>query len=118
MKLLRISLICFAVGIAATAALFTGCQQAPSARVVQTQSLKAIGESAEAAVSLAAHLFKDGRLSAGETRAVIDFYDNKFQPAYRLAVASVNANLDSVASPDVVLLASQLAALVAQYTKP
>ena len=92
----------------------TGCSSPPSARVVQVQSLKAVGESAEAAVTLSAQLYRDGKITPAQARQVLDFYDTKFQPAFRLAVAAVNANLDSIASPDVALLASQLSALVVQ----
>lgn len=96
---------------------FVGCSTAPSARVVQVQTLKAVGQSAEAAVALSAQLYNGGTISAAQARQVIDFYNTKFQPAFRLAVSAVNANLDSIASPDVASLASQLAALVASFQK-
>lgn len=96
----------------------TGCSTAPSARVVQVQSLKAVGHAAEAAVSLAANLYAGNRITAAQAKQVMEFYDQRFQPAFRLAVAAVNANLDSTASPDLVALATQLSALVASFGKP
>jgi hypothetical protein len=94
---------------------FTGCGTAPSQRVVAVQSLKAVGQSADATVALSAQLYRDGRITADQARGVMDFYDTKFQPAYRLAVSSVQADLSSIASPDLAALAAQLAALVAPY---
>lgn len=95
---------------------FTGCSTAPSQRVVAVQSLKAVGQSADASVALSAQLYRDGRITADQARAVMDFYDTKFQPAYRLAVSAVQADLSSIASPDLAALASQLAGLVASFT--
>ncbi len=91
-----------------------GCA-APSARVAQVQTLKAVGQAAEASVALSAQLYRDSRITPEQARYIADFYDKKFQPAYRLAVAAVNANLDSIASPDVAALASQLSSLVVQF---
>jgi hypothetical protein len=95
-----------------------GCASPPSARVVQVQSLKAVGHAAEAAVSLAANLYAAKQITAPQAKQVMEFYDQRFQPAFRLAVAGVNANLDSIASADLVALATQLSALVASFSKP
>ena len=97
-------------------AIFTGCGTPPGARVVQVQSLKAAGHTAESAVALSAQLFRDGKISAGQARDVLDFYNTRFQPVFRLAVQSANSNLDSVASPDLLSLASQLSSLVASFS--
>lgn len=106
--------------IAALCAFFTvpsfvGCSSPPSARVVQVQSLKAVGQSAEAAVTLSANLYGAGQITAVQARQVMDFYNQKFQPAFRVAVSAVNANLDSIASPDLQALANQLSNLVAAF---
>lgn len=93
----------------------TACSNPPSARVVQVQTLKAVGQSAEAAVALSAQLYRDQQITAAQARQVADFYDQKFQPAFRVAVSAVQANLDSIASPDVMALAQQLSALVLQF---
>lgn len=119
MKTLRLFALLSALVFASVApVVVTGCASAPSARVAQVQTLKSVGQAADAAVALSAQLYRDGRITAPQARAVMDFYDVRFQPAFRLAVAAVNANLDSIASPDVAALASQLAALVAQYAPP
>ncbi len=96
----------------------TGCANPPSARVVQVQSLKAVGHAAESAVSLAANLYASNRITAAQAKQVMEFYDQRFQPAFRLAVAAVNANLESAASPDLLALVTQLSTLVASFTKP
>jgi hypothetical protein len=88
------------------------CSTAPSNRVQAVQTLKAVGQSAEAAVTLAAQLFRDGKINAAQAQTVVEYYDQKFQPAFRLAVAAVNSDLSSVASPDILALANQLSAMV------
>lgn len=90
----------------------TGCGTPPSARVQQVQTLKAVGHTAEAAVAASAQLYATGAITAKQAREVMDLYNLKFQPTYRVAVAAVNANLDSVASPELVTLAAQLSALI------
>lgn len=110
--LIGLALLAFVV-----APSLTSCA-APSTRVVQVQSLKAVGHSAEAAVSLSAQLYRDGLITAAQARLVMAFYDERFQPAYRVAVTAVQANLDSIASPDVIDLAAQLSSLVASFQKP
>lgn len=96
---------------------FTACSTAPASRVTAGKTLEAVGASAQAAVSLAGQLYKDGKITQAQLQAVADFYDKNFQPPYRLAVAAVSADLSSAASPDLINLASQLAGIVAQYTK-
>lgn len=88
------------------------CTTPPSARVAEVQTLKSVGQSAEAAVGLSAQLYQAGTITAAQARQVLDFYNLKFQPSFRLAVSAVNANLDTLASPAVIALANQLAALV------
>lgn len=113
MRIIRIALATFILSFAVFQT--TGCQQAPSARVVQVTTLKAVGHSAESAVELSAQLYRDGRITAAQARQVMDLYDNRFIPAFRFAVAAVNANLDSVASPDLIGLANELIGLVASF---
>lgn len=110
-----LSLLIFAAALGALPLAHTGCQTAPNARVAQVQTLKAVGHSAEAAIQLTAELLRANRITADQARAAMDFYDQKFQPAYRVAVAAVRANFDSLASPEIVGLAAQLSALVASY---
>ena len=112
-------LLCLLISLAFAVPVLTvtpACQ-APSARNVQVQSLKAVGQSAEATLALSAQLYRDGRITAEQARAVLDFYNVKYLPAFRVAVSAVQANLDSIASPDLIGLASQLANLVNSYAK-
>lgn len=96
---------------------FTACSTPPAQRVVAVQSLLIVGHSAESAVQLSAQLYRDGKITPAQARAVIDFYDIKFQPAYRLAVATVQSDLSAPASPQVLDLATQLLTLVNSYVK-
>lgn len=101
--------------LAMTAPAFTGCTSTSNTQVVEYQTLKAVGQSAEATVALAAHLYEAGAITAAQAKTVADFYDNRFQPAFRLASAAVQANLSSYAPQDLLNLASQLSALLLQY---
>ena len=94
----------------------TGCQNPPSERVVAVQTLAAIGMTAKASLDEAARLLARGEITVDQWSKVARFYDQTFAPAYTLAVASVKADLSSIASPDLVGLAAQLATLVAQLT--
>lgn len=93
----------------------TSCNQVPSARVIQVQTLKSVGQGAEAIVALSAQLYRDGRITGAQARQILDHYDGKFQPAYRVAVTAVQSNLDSFASAEVLTLANQLSALLTQF---
>lgn len=95
----------------------TGCTTVPSARVVQVQTLKAVGHTAESAVALSAQMYRDGLITITQAMYINNLYDTKFQPAFRLAVTAVQANLDSIASPDLIKLAQELSSLVASYKK-
>lgn len=108
-------LIALAFFATATPLLQTGCKTPPSARVVQVQTLKAVGHTAETAVATSAQLYAAHLITDKQALAVIDFYNLRFQPAYRIAVNAVNANLDSLASDELTTLAAQLATLVASY---
>lgn len=98
--------------------VYTTSCSAPSTRVAQVQTLKAVGHTAEAAVATSAQLYGAHLITDKQARDVMDLFDGKFQPAYRVAVNAVNANLDSIASPELVSLAAQLATIVASYQKP
>jgi len=110
-------IIALAFGAIAIPVLETSCA-APSERVAQVQTLKAVGHTAEAAVATSAQLYSAGKITPEQARKVMDIYDRQFQPAYRVAVNAVNANLDSIASPELISLAAQLSAIVATFNKP
>ncbi len=114
MKKLLVLMIVAVLGVCSPA-FITGCSTPPSARVAQVQTLKAVGHSAEAVVSSAAQLYAAGTITPEQAKLIMSFYDTKFQPAYRVAVTAVNSNLDLTAPDDLVLLSSQLAALLLQF---
>lgn len=101
----------------ATAPAFVGCHSAPTERVAQVHTLQALGATADAAMKTAASLRKNGQITEEQWKRIATFFDTRYQPAYRLAVAAVSADLSSAASPDLVNLATQLAALVAELEK-
>ena len=107
-----ILLVCLAVSIPV---IQTGCPTPPSSRVVQVQTLKAVGQTAEAAVALSAQLYQAGTITPAQAYQVNQLYDLKFQPAFKVAVFSVNSNLDSLASPDLIAIAQQISNLVASF---
>lgn len=107
-------ILCLALAVPV---LQTGCGSPPSARVVQVQTLKAVGQTAEAAVALSAQLYAAGKITPDQAYQVKALYDTKFQPAFRIAVNAVNANLDSFASPDLIALAQQISDLVVSLQK-
>jgi hypothetical protein len=113
MKTLRLLLL--SVVLASSPALFVACSTPPNERVVQVQTLKAVGHTAESAVAASAQFYAAGRITAAQARQVMDIYDKRFQPAFRVAVNAVNANLDSVASPELVAIAAELSALVLTF---
>lgn len=111
--LIVILLLSFLVG--PVLILTTSCAHPPSERVVAVQTLKATGHSAEAAMTLVANLYAANRITAAQAKQAIELYDTKFQPAFRVAVAAVNANLDAIAPSELAALAAQISALVASF---
>jgi hypothetical protein len=95
----------------------TGCSTPVSERVAAVQSLKAVGHTAEAAVAATAQFYAAGKITAAQAAEVNRIFDKQFQPAFRIAVNAVNANLESVASPELIALAAQLSALVLTFNK-
>jgi hypothetical protein len=109
--------LCLVLAVVCIPSALTSCAHPPSERVAQVQTLKAVGHTAEAAVATSAQLYAGGQITAEQARAINSLYDTRFQPAFRVAVEAVNANLESVASPELVALAAQLSALVLTYQK-
>jgi hypothetical protein len=94
-----------------------GCQQAPSERVAVAQTLLAVGHSAEATVGISAQLYRDKKISPKQAADIARFYDTRFLPVFRAAVTAAKSDLSTLASPDVLKLASDLSALLAEATK-
>lgn len=97
------------------APVLTSCTTAPSSRVVQVQTLKAVAATAKAAIDGAADSLAAGKMSVAHYQEVAAFYDTKFQPASKLATQAVQSDL-APASPELLVLAAQLATLIASYT--
>jgi len=96
---------------AVTPLAYQGCSTPPSERVVQVQTLKALGQARDAAMKVAGQLWRDGKITDAKRDEIIAFHDNKFQKAYLLAVNGVQADL-TLASPDLLNLFTQLQALI------
>lgn len=91
-----------------------GCRSVPSQRTTEVVTLKVIGATAEAGMATAVQMLKAGQISVVQFQRVATFYDTRFQPVYRMAVQSVQYDLNSMSSPDLVLLASELGAMILQ----
>lgn len=99
-------------------ALFTACSTSPTTQAVEVQTLKSIGQAAEAAVALAADLYGARKITADQARAVMSFYNGTFQPAFRIAKDSARNNLAAIAPADLIALSTQLTILVSKIQSP
>lgn len=118
MNLKRVLLVALVISfcVAPVVILTTSCAHPPSERVVAVSTLKATGHSAEAAMTLVANLYAANRITGAQAKQAIELYDTKFQPAFRVAVAAVNANLNAVAPAELTALAAQISVLVASFS--
>lgn len=112
--------------------LWSGCTQAGTTTTTpadpaairateykQLMTLKVIGEAGAAAMTTVSRLEKEGKITHEQRLKVNDYYDNIFQPAYRLAtqyITSPQQRANTLASPDLLLLLGQLTALIASLT--
>jgi hypothetical protein len=101
--------------LAVSPVIFPACSTPPDQRVVYVQTLKAVGESAEATVALSAHLYSTGVITAKEANQIRSLYDDSFQPAFRAAVAAAHGDLNTASSPALAQLGADLAALLTKY---
>lgn len=107
--------LCLGLALALPAAAplaLSGCATPVNQRVVAGQTLKATGQAAEAAVALSAQLYAEGRLSPAVARAVLDFYNDRWQPAYRLALTAAQADPATPAPTQLLALLAQLQGMV------
>jgi hypothetical protein len=95
----------------------TGCTTPPVERVVQVKTLKAVGETVSTAMESAAKMRLQGQITPAQWERIADMHDNRFLPAYKLAIRTVKADLSSVASPDILAIATDLINAVAAYQK-
>ena len=118
MKFLRSPFLFLTLAVALLApAAFTlgGCGTPVTERSQAVTTLKAIGLTVDTSMTVAAKMYHDGKISQAQWQQIADFHDLKFMPAYHLAVDVVQADLSSIATPDVINLAGQLGALVASF---
>lgn len=94
---------------------FTGCQQPPSERVAVVTTLRVLGATAQASMDASTDLLARGSISVAQWHQVADFYDRKWQPAFRVAVSTSGSDL-TLASPELSRLAVELAILVQALT--
>lgn len=94
----------------------SGCATTPSTQQVTVTTLKVVGLTAKAGIDSAAILRRDGKITPEQWGQIAYYYDQRLQPAFALAVQIAQADLSKPASPEVLALAAEFAALVAQYT--
>lgn len=113
-------ILALACPVALVVAFTSGCAQlgTPSAKQNEVITLKIIGTSAKASIDSAAKLLAAGQINVAQWTAVSTIYDHKFIPAFQVAVNAAHSDLSTIASPDLINLFGQLAALVASYIPP
>ncbi len=87
------------------------CSTAPSARVQEVTTLKALGAARDAAMQVAGQMWRDGKITDAQRDKIIYYHDQAFQPAYNLAIQGVQASTTE-ASPDLLKLVAGLQALI------
>lgn len=96
----------------AFAPALTSCSTPPAERSQAVMTLKVVGATRDAAMKVAGQLWREGKISDAKRDEIIAFHDNRLQPAYNLAVAAVQADLNSLANPELISLLGQLQALI------
>jgi hypothetical protein len=87
----------------------TGCG---TTQVQQAQTLEAVGVAAKLTIDTAAILLAENKISVQKFQDIARFYDNKFQPAFRIALAHVEGNTKNPAPLQLVSLAAELSNLL------
>ena len=104
------------IALAFAPVVYNGCQTAPADRVSTYKTLLAIGEAAKASLDGSTQLLKQGSITVDQWQRVATIYDTRFQPTYHAAVITAKGDLSSVASPDLIAIAAELATLVATFS--
>lgn len=78
----------------------------------QIQSLEAVGMAAKLTIDTAAVLLEEEKISLDKFQVIANFYDTRFQPAYREALKRVEGNKNNPAPLKLVSLASELSLLL------
>ncbi len=103
--------------ILATAPAFTAGCGSPITRNVTVATLKAVGHTAEEAVSLSATLYADGKITEAQAFAVFNIYNQKFQPAFRVARTAAKFDGNAIAPAELLATANELMSLVQSFRK-
>ena len=111
--LLALGLLC---AVAAPVLTFTGCVNTASSQATKYKTLAAVGAAAQVAMDSTTALLKAGKITVPQFQRIAEFYDTRFQPTFRFAVAAAQADLSSTASPDVAALLGQFTTLVAEVS--
>jgi hypothetical protein len=115
-KLLRLLPLVLALAVATPVVInFSGCQTPVDQRTTAVTTLKVVGLTADTAMKLAADAYHNNQIRPDQWQAIADFHDQKFLPAYNTAVQAVQADLSSIATPDVIALCQQLGALIQAF---
>jgi ABC-type oligopeptide transport system substrate-binding subunit len=117
MKKLRsvLAAVCL-LAVVSAPVLTTGCHNTATSQSTKYKTLAAVGAAAQAAMDSTAALLKAGTITVPQFQRVAEFYDGKFQPAFRFAVVAAQADTSSLASPDLTALLVQFTTLVAEVT--
>lgn len=114
MKILRLLSFAVALVCASPLVITTGCTTGSTSQAVYVTTLKVLHTTVDAAMSTGTQALKDGKITVAQWQTVATFYDQTFQPAFNVAVAGANSNINSVASPDLIAMGTKIGALVAQ----
>lgn len=89
---------------------------APATQLTAVQTLQTVAASTKAAMDTATALLKSGQITVTQWQAIANFYDNKFQPAFNLAVTAVGSDLTAPAGTTIADLATSFLTQVSQLT--
>ena len=87
------------LGLSAPVVLQTGCTSKQSQNAYVT--IDATGKAAKASLDASTQLLKQGAITVAQWQKIADAYDNVFQPAYALAIAS--AGVASAPAPQALI---------------
>jgi hypothetical protein len=119
MKLPRLLVLLLAFSFACISpAIVTGCANTPTTQAAKYKTLATVGAAAQAAMDSTTALLKAGKITVPQFQKVATFYDTRFQPSFRFAVAAAQADLSTAASPDVTTLLANFLTLIAEVTAP
>jgi hypothetical protein len=102
--------MCFSACVSPTSSTPSAATQA-----AEYKTLATVGAAGKAAVDTAAQLLRANKITVAQFSKVAAIYDNKFQPAFNLALTVAQTNLTQPAPADLLAILNQLTALVASF---